>query len=75
MLFLTEMSKCVTRACPRCGDFFGVVLGIPLPETSVFPVKGWCMRCGYQIEWKLIIGSGPRQKRYGSFHSEPRKDA
>jgi hypothetical protein len=76
MLFLAEMSKYVTRPCPRCGDCFGVVLGNPLPETKGFPIRGWCMHCGYQIEWKLIIGRGPRKKqeKYGSFDSEPIKD-
>lgn len=76
MLFLAEMSKYVTRACPKCGDFFGVVLGSELPQTKVFPIRGWCMHCGYKIEWNLIIGSGPRQKRkkFGSVDSEPAKD-
>ena len=63
MLFLAEMSKCVTRTCPRCGNFLGVVLGNQLPEKKVFPIRGWCMQCGYKIEWNLIIGSGPRRKR------------
>jgi uncharacterized OB-fold protein len=73
MLFLAEMSKYVTRACPKCGDFFGVVLGNQLPETKVFPIRGWCMHCGYKIEWKLVIGGVPRRQRrkYGSLQTDP----
>jgi hypothetical protein len=34
------------------------------------------MQCGYKIEWKLIIGSGPRQKekQYGFINRQPMKD-
>lgn len=76
MLYLAEMSKCVTRACSKCGNFFGVVLGNQLPETKDVPIRGWCMHCGFKIEWRLIIGSAPRQKRqsYGSVDSGLIKD-
>jgi ribosomal protein S27AE len=73
MLFLAEMSKCVTRTCPRCGDFFGVVLGNQLPEVKAFPIRGRCTQCGYRIEWKLLVGDGSRhkQKKYGSLKHDP----
>jgi hypothetical protein len=74
MLSITEMAKHLARNCPRCGDFFGVILGKPLPDSIAFPIKGCCMRCGYQIDWKLIPGSGGPRKRYGPFESDPIRD-
>jgi hypothetical protein len=75
MLTLRQMTKYVVRTCPKCGDFFGVILGKPSHESKSFPIQGWCMRCGYQLDWKLILGSGPSRKRYSSFESEPIRDA
>jgi len=74
MLSITEIVKQLARACPRCGNSFAVILGKPLPDSIAFPIKGWCTRCGYQIDWKLIPGSGRPRKRQGSFESEPIRD-
>jgi hypothetical protein len=68
------MTKHLPRTCPRCSDFFGVIVGKTPAESAGAPVKGCCMHCGYQIEWKLINGSGRRQKRFGSYETEPIKD-
>jgi hypothetical protein len=73
-MLLTLMAKYVTRTCPRCGDIFGVTLGDRTPHAVALPVTGWCTRCGYEIDWKLVFGSGSKRKRFGSFDTEPIKD-
>jgi hypothetical protein len=68
------MAKYLTRACPDCGDFFGVILGAPAPETSVSAIRGACLRCGYRIDWKLILGSAVRRKRHSPSRMQPIDD-
>ena len=56
------MIKYLARNCPRCGDFFGVVVSEPVRKTNVQPVNGICTSCGYHMHWSVILGHGGTTK-------------
>jgi hypothetical protein len=54
--FFRKPVKHLARTCPRCGGFFGLMVGSTSPEGNVSFIRGACLRCGYQIDWRLIRG-------------------
>lgn len=46
------MARYLCRTCPRCGDYIGIVLTQPSDATT--PVRGKCLRCGYELAWAVI---------------------
>ena len=53
------MAKYISRRCPRCHDYVGIVIGESLNQAKVVPVIGHCMRCSYQFRWKLVTTRKP----------------
>jgi hypothetical protein len=54
-----QMAKYVSRSCPRCKGYVGVVLQEPGRNTPVRAVNGHCLGCGYQLAWIVIRGKQP----------------
>jgi hypothetical protein len=47
------MAVYLARNCPRCGNFWGVV--VAKPNGSGFqPIHGLCSTCGYEISWAVF---------------------
>ena len=51
-----SMARYLTHTCPRCKDFLGVVVREPSVGRTARSVRGFCLRCRYQLNWKLISG-------------------
>jgi hypothetical protein len=45
------MAVYLARSCPRCRNYFGVVIGEPKSENNVRPIRGRCSYCGYVVNW------------------------
>jgi predicted RNA-binding Zn-ribbon protein involved in translation (DUF1610 family) len=50
------MAKYLSRTCPRCGDYFGIVMPQRIHKAREHPVNGLCAVCGYKLTWKVIPG-------------------
>lgn len=51
------MAKYLARACPRCGDYLGIVISEPQRSATELPIRGACMSCGYRLPLlKIIVG-------------------
>lgn len=51
------MAKCIARKCPRCCDYFGVVVNQEPKKHGEHPITAYCEVCGYQLKgWRLIDG-------------------
>src|SRR5262245_31854521 len=50
------MANYLVRTCPKCGDYFGVVLPRLSWKSKETPVNGLCAFCGYKFSWKLVDG-------------------
>jgi hypothetical protein len=51
------MAKYIARECPKCRDYFGVVISHPSPESRELPVLADCAGCGFQLRgWRVILG-------------------
>jgi len=47
----------IPRKCPRCLDYFGVVVSQWPTEKREHQVNGFCATCGYQLKgWRIILG-------------------
>jgi hypothetical protein len=51
------MARYIPRTCPKCHDYFGVVVIHPYPEARTLPVDGYCASCQYRIKWSMVVGS------------------
>jgi hypothetical protein len=53
----TAMARYIYRKCPKCREYFGLVVNqLPLANGE-HPIKGFCSVCGYQLKgWQLILG-------------------
>jgi hypothetical protein len=49
------MASYLMRNCPRCKYFLGVVVKSRVGKAAR-PIRGVCVRCCYQLSWKLIPG-------------------
>ena len=52
-----SVASYLTHTCPRCKYFLGVVVREPSVGGKARSVKGFCLRCRYQLNWKLIRGT------------------
>ena len=51
-----KMASYLTHTCPRCKHFLGVVVREPSVGRTARSVRGFCLRCRYQLNWKLFSG-------------------
>jgi hypothetical protein len=59
------MARYIYRKCPKCRDYFGVVVNQRPHKNGEHPIKGFCLTCGYQLnDWRLILG----RKRSAEIH-------
>jgi hypothetical protein len=52
---IVAVARYLARACPRCGDYLGVVI----PESDDWPnlqVLASCAVCGFELCWEIIMG-------------------
>jgi hypothetical protein len=60
------MVKYVARKCPRCRDYFGLVVNQPPKSNGEHPINGFCTLCGYQLKgWRMIVG---RKRPDNAYH-------
>jgi hypothetical protein len=50
------MAKYLSRSCPRCNGYVGIVLGEPGRNTPLQAVNGKCLACSYRLAWIVIQG-------------------
>jgi hypothetical protein len=50
------MAKYLSRSCPRCNGYVGIVLREPGRNTALQAVNGHCLGCGYRLAWIVIRG-------------------
>lgn len=50
------MAKYLYRACPKCKDYLGVVVPEPPEPVTVVPIDARCLRCGFKLAWKVVMG-------------------
>ena len=60
------MAKYLTRTCPRCRGYFGVVVSQWPTRDREYLVSGFCTTCGYRLKgWKVILGGKRQSHVYG----------
>jgi C4-type Zn-finger protein len=50
-----KAAKYLTRNCPKCAGYFGVIVSSLPYRSSIRAVTGWCKRCNYEIAWALVV--------------------
>ena len=50
------MAKYLAHTCPRCNDYLGVVVPEPPEPVTEVPIDARCLRCGFQLAWKVVTG-------------------
>jgi C4-type Zn-finger protein len=51
------MAKYIARNCPKCRDYFGVVVSQWPTRDREYLVSGFCTTCGYRLKgWRVILG-------------------
>jgi hypothetical protein len=51
------MAKYIARRCPKCRDYFGVVVNQEPRNDGEHPITAYCAVCGYQLKgWRLVLG-------------------
>jgi hypothetical protein len=54
------MANYIARTCPKCRDYFGLVVSQPPDRNGEHPIDGYCAVCGYQLKrWRVILGGKP----------------
>jgi hypothetical protein len=62
------MAKYIARNCPKCRDYFGLVLNQPPQSNGEHPINGFCAVWGYQLKgWRLILG---RKRMVNVYHGK-----
>ncbi len=51
------MTKYLYRTCPKCKDYLGVVVRDPPGPKSEIPIDAYCCRCGFKLDWKVVLGN------------------
>jgi hypothetical protein len=60
------MAKYIVRQCPKCRDYFGVLVNQPPKSNGEHHINGFCAVCGYQLKgWRLIVG---RKRTTNMYH-------
>jgi hypothetical protein len=60
------LAKYLSRNCPMCAGYFGVIVSRLPYGSSIQAISGWCKRCNYRIAWSLLV-SGNRRKQVPSW--------
>ena len=63
----SRVASYLMHTCPRCKYFFGVVVRSSVGKPAR-AVRGVCVRCRYQLSWKLICG---RRSTYPDASNRP----
>jgi hypothetical protein len=50
------MAKYLTRNCPRCNGYVGIVLPQRKARIRVQAINARCIACGYRLAWLLVLG-------------------
>ena len=50
------MAKYLSRTCPKCKDYLGVVVPEPPEPVKEIPIDARCLRCGFKLAWKVVMG-------------------
>ena len=50
------MARYLTRVCPRCNGYVGIIMREPGSNVPVQAVNGRCTRCSYRMAWAVIRG-------------------
>jgi len=53
------MAKHLYRTCPKCKDYLGVVVPEPPEPVAEVPIDARCLRCGFKLDWKVVLGQRP----------------
>ena len=53
------MAKYLYCTCPKCKDYLGVVVPEPPEPVEEIPIDARCLRCGFKLAWKVILGNKP----------------
>ncbi len=53
------MLKYLYRTCPKCNDYMGVVVPDPPELEREAPIDARCLRCGFKLAWKVVLGKRP----------------
>ena len=48
-----RMAVYLPRTCPKCGNYFGVVIAKP-SDSGYQPIHGRCAICGFEVAWALF---------------------
>jgi hypothetical protein len=48
--------KYLSRSCPRCNGYVGIVMREPARNTRLQAVNGKCLGCSYRLAWIVIRG-------------------
>jgi hypothetical protein len=57
------MAVILSRSCPRCRDYFAVVIAEQKGRRKSQPINGRCAFCGYKIQWRLLAGYGNQSSK------------
>jgi hypothetical protein len=57
------MAVYLARTCPKCRNYFGVVIAELEGRGRSQPINGRCAACGYEIHWTLFPGYGSNGHR------------
>jgi hypothetical protein len=69
------MATYLSRPCPRCNGYLGIVLREPGCNTPVRAVNGHCLKCGHRLAWIVIRGKQAARHQSGNkLYAEPTKD-
>lgn len=55
---MANHGKYLSRLCPRCNGYVGIIVREPGRNTPLEAVNGHCLRCSYRMAWIVI-----REKR------------
>jgi hypothetical protein len=59
------MSRYIARTCPKCRDYFGVVVNQQPTIDGEHPINAYCALCAYRLnDWRLIVGRKQKFKLY-----------
>jgi len=50
------MARYLARTCPKCKDYFAVVIPVPLDGSKEVPINASCLKCGFNLAWKVFQG-------------------
>ncbi len=58
-----SMARYLYRTCPKCKDYLGVVVPEPPEPVREVPIDAHCLRCGFKLLWKVVVGKRVHEGR------------